>query len=145
MSNASKNILVWGTANPEGMSDSYNGVFLNRSEISDMIQQVRTANEAGNPIPVKIEHAGSALGHVVSAWENQGRLECVFELNEKMLEGSIGAEFIRTGVCKDLSLGYTMQVEQSRSGWISRKKNLNEISIVRKGARNKCHIHAFTS
>ena len=60
-------------------------------------------------------------------------------------EGSIGAEFVRTGVCKDLSLGYTVEMAQSKSGQIqSRQKRLNEISIVVKGARKRCNVHGVS-
>ena len=104
--------LVWGTANPEGMNDSYNGIYLNNQDISSMIEQVNEANVRQTPIPVKIEHTGVPLGHVVSAWENKGSLECVIQINEGVFEGSIGAEFVRSGICKDLSLGYTIDMEQ---------------------------------
>jgi hypothetical protein len=138
--------LVWGTANPEGLKDSYRGVYLNEGDVKSMVQQVRAANAAGGAgIPVKLEHTGVALGRVVSAWENRGTLECVLEINERVLEGSIGAEFIRTGICKDLSLGYTIDMEQSKTGGMqSRRKRLNEVSIVVKGARNKCKVHGIT-
>jgi hypothetical protein len=138
--------LVWGTANPEGLKDSYRGVYLNEGDVKSMVQQVRAANAAGGVgIPVKLEHTGVALGRVVSAWENRGTLECVLEINERVLEGSIGAEFIRTGICKDLSLGYTIDMEQSKTGGMqSRRKRLNEVSIVVKGARNKCKVHGIT-
>ncbi len=137
--------LVWGTANPEGLKDTYKGIYLNNSDIKSMIQQVSTANALGSSIPVKLEHTGVALGKVVSAWENRGTLECVLEINERVLEGSISAEFIRSGICKDLSLGYTVEMEQSSSGSIqSRKKKLNEISIVVKGARKRCNVHGFS-
>jgi hypothetical protein len=139
-----KNVLIWGTANPEGMSDEYKGIYLNHSDISEMIQQVRLANTDSTPIPVKLEHTGIDIGHVVSAWENKGTLECVLELNQRLLEGSIGAEFIRSGVCKDLSLGYTVEMQNSGNGKIiSKRKKLNEISLVKRGARKKCHIHGF--
>jgi hypothetical protein len=138
--------LVWGTANPEGLKDSYRGVYLNEGDIKSMVEQVRTANATGGQgIPVKLEHTGVPLGRVVSAWENRGTLECVLEINERVLEGSIGAEFIRTGICKDLSLGYTIDMEQSKTGVMqSRRKKLNEVSIVVKGARNKCKVHGIT-
>ena len=92
---------------------------------------------------MKLEHSGTSLGRVVSAWVNQGTLECVLEINEGLLEGSIGAEFVRTGVCKDLSLGYTVEMAQSKTtGQVSsRRKRLNEISIVVKGARQRCNVH----
>ena len=101
-----RSTLVWGTANPEGLKGSYSGVYLNTDDITSMVEQVRDANRSGNPIPVKLEHAGVSMGRVVSAWDSRGTLECVLEIDESVLEGSIGAEFLRTGVCKDLSLGY---------------------------------------
>ena len=141
-----KNTLVWGTANPEGLKDSYKGVYLNTSDIRNMVEQVASANVAGERIPVKLEHTGVPLGRVVSAWENQGKLDCVLELDEGVLEGSIGAEFVRTGICKDLSLGYTVTMEQSKNGPMqSRTKRLNEISIVVKGARKRCNVHGFSA
>jgi hypothetical protein len=141
-----KNTLVWGTANPEGLKDSYRGVYLNASDIRNMVEQVASANVAGERIPVKLEHTGVPLGRVVSAWENQGKLDCVLELDEGVLEGSIGAEFVRTGICKDLSLGYTVTMEQSKNGPMqSRTKRLNEISIVVKGARKRCNVHGFSA
>ena len=143
---SSKRSLVWGTANPEGLKDTYRGVYLNASDVTSMVEQVSEANVRGPGIPVKLEHSGVALGRVVSAWENRGTLECVLEIDEGVLEGSIGAEFVRTGICKDLSLGYTVEMAQSKTtGSVhSRRKKLNEISIVVKGARSKCNVHGIS-
>ena len=139
------NSLLWGTANPEGLKDSYRGVYLNASDIRSMVDQVSQANARGDSSPVKLEHSGIALGRVVSAWESRGTLECVLEINERVLEGSIGAEFVRSGVCKDLSLGYTVEMAQSGTGQVhARRKKLNEISIVVKGARQKCNVHGIS-
>jgi len=141
-----KNTLVWGTANPEGLKDSYRGVYLNAGDIRSMVEQVARANASGENIPVKLEHTGVPLGRVVSAWENKGKLDCVLEIDEGVLEGSISAEFVRTGICKDLSLGYTVTMEQSKNGPMqSRGKKLNEISIVVKGARKNCRVHGFSA
>jgi hypothetical protein len=138
--------LVWGTANPEGLKDTYRGLYLNTNDISSMIQQVGEANQRGDPIPVKLEHTGVNMGKVISAWENKGMMECVLEINEGVLEGSIGAQFLRSGICKDLSLGYTVEMEQSRAtGRIqSKRKKLNEISVVVKGARRHCNVHGIS-
>jgi hypothetical protein len=137
--------LLWGTANPEGLKDTYRGVYLNTSDIKSMVDQVAQANAQGSSIPVKLEHSGISLGRVVSAWESKGTLECVLEINERVLEGSIGAEFVRSGVCKDLSLGYTVEMAQSGTGQVqARRKKLNEISIVVKGARQKCNVHGIS-
>ena len=137
---------MWGTANPEGMKDSYRGVYLNRSDIAGMVEQVKAGNAAGAPIPVKLEHTGAPMVRVVSAWESGGRLECVLEVDENTFEGSIGSAFVQTGVCKDLSLGYTIDMEQSKGGkFESRRKRLNEVSMVVKGARHNCHVKGFSA
>jgi hypothetical protein len=136
--------LLWGTANPEGMLN-YEGVYLNQSDIADMIGQVNDANSRGEPMPVHVEHKGVSVGRVVTAWEHAGQLQCVLELNNRVLEGSIGSEFVRTGICKDLSMGYTLSLEQSDAGIKVGRKILKEISVVKKGARPRCHIHGVSS
>ena len=110
-----------------------------------MVTQVNAANSSGEPIPVHLEHKGIQLGHVVSAWEHNGTLQCVLELNERVLEGSISKEFVRSGIVKDLSLGYSVDMQQSKKHGIkTNNKILKEISMVKTGARRHCHIHAFS-
>ena len=123
---------------------NYQGVYLSAEDIQDMIDQVNSANKRGDPTPVHVEHKGVQVGRVVTVWEHQGKLECVLELNNKVLEGSIGSEFVRSGICRDLSLGYTVSLEQSDSGIKVGKKVLKEISVVKKGARPRCHIHGVS-
>ena len=135
--------LLWGTANPEGMQN-YKGIYLNEEDIQDMISQVESANSASSKIPVLVEHKGIEVGHVVSAWNHQGKLECVLALDNKVLEGSIGSEFVKSGICKDLSLGYDVSLENSKAGIRVGRKKLKEISIVKKGARPRCHIHGVS-
>lgn len=137
--------LLWGTANPEGMRD-YSGVYLSADDIRDMILQVDDSNRRGDPTPVHVEHKGVAVGRVLTAWEHNGALECVLALDDRVLEGSIGSEFVRSGICRDLSMGYTLSMEQSATGKVSvGKKRLREISIVKAGARPKCHIHGVSA
>ena len=136
--------LLWGTANPEGMQN-YEGIYLNQRDIHDMIDQVNKANKIGQNLPVLVEHKGIQVGKIVSAWEHQGKLECVLELNNRILEGSIGSEFVRSGICRDLSLGYNVSLEQSDAGIKVGQKILKEISIVKKGARPSCHIHGVSN
>ena len=140
MASSTVNTLLWGTANPEGMQN-YKGVYLSSEDIHDMIAQVNNANHRGDPTPVHVEHKGVQVGRVVTAWEHLGKLECVLELNNRVLEGAIGSEFVKSGICRDLSLGYTVSLEQSDSGIKVGKKVLKEISVVKKGARPSCHIH----
>ena len=138
--------LLWGTANPEGLSDTYNGIYLNNADIKDVVAQIEESNKSGVPVPVHVEHKGVAMGLVVSAWENNGKLECVLSLDNKVFEGTLGTEMGRSGMCKDLSLGYNVSMENSKSGGVRvKRKFISEISIVKKGARAKCHIHGVTS
>ena len=144
MASTERYTLLWGTANPEGLSN-YKGVYLNQEDIGDMIKQIDEANAGPQKVPVLVEHAGIAIGHVVSAWEHGGKMECVLALDNSVLEGSFGAEFVKAGVCKDLSLGYDLNIEQSKSGIKTGRKKIKEISIVKRGARPRCHIHGVSS
>ena len=139
----SSTTLLWGTANPEGMTN-YKGVYLSRDDITDMISQVDASNRRGEPYPVHVEHKGVPVGTVVTAWEHQGKLECVLALDNRVLEGAIGTEFVRTGITPELSMGYTVILENSDTGIRVGRKTLKEISIVRKGARPRCHIHGVS-
>jgi len=137
-------MLLWGTANPAGMDNKYQGIFLNKNDIQGMVQQVEAANKAQSRIPVHIEHKGVPVGHVVSAWAHNDTLQCVLQLNEEVFEGSIGSEFVRNGICNELSLGYAVDLHHSSTGMSAANKVLKEISVVKKGARNDCQIHAVT-
>lgn len=136
--------LLWGTANPEGMQD-YHSIYLNQQDISDVIGQINEAGARSKKIPVHMEHKGIEIGHVVSAWEHGGKLECVLALDNKVLEGSFGSEFVRQGIIKDLSLGYDVSLEHSGAGVKVGRVKIKEISIVKKGARPRCHIHGVSS
>jgi hypothetical protein len=134
-------LLVWGQANPEAMRDDYQGVYLNSQDMRDMIQQIDEAKAKGERIPVKIEHIGEHVGHVVSAWVHNNTLQCCLEIEHQTLESAIGQELIKKGLVSELSLGYLLDVQQSKDGrFNAKKKYLQEISLVKKGAREKCKI-----
>jgi len=137
-------LLLWGTANTEGMDNDYQGLFLNKDDIKSMVQQVETANRRGDAIPVHLEHKGVQVGKVVSAWAHKDTLQCVLQLDERVFEGSIGSEFVRKGICNELSLGYAVELQNSATGISAVRKNLKEISVVKKGARHHCQIHAVS-
>jgi len=137
-------LLLWGTANPEGMDNDYQGLFLNKDDIKSMVQPVETANRRGDAIPVHLEHKGVQVGKVVSAWAHKDTLQCVLQLDERVFEGSIGSEFVRKGICNELSLGYAVELQNSATGISAVRKNLKEISVVKKGARHHCQIHAVS-
>ena len=77
------------------------------------------------------------------AWESGGALQCVMEVDESTVEGAIAGGFVRDGVAADLSLGYSVDVQHTDDKLKAGAKKMIEISIVRKGARQGCHIHAY--
>ena len=134
-------MLLVGTCNPAGEGATYNGLYYKQDELQAMV-----ASGALKGIPIKTEHTGSDVGRVVSSFINgSGALQCVMEVDESIVEGSIAGGFVRDGIAADLSLGYTVDVQHSNDRLKVGHKNLLEISLVRKGARRGCHISAFES
>jgi hypothetical protein len=70
-------MLLCGTANPDGMSNEYLGIFLNTDDIKSMVRKVEDANSGSSPISVHLEHKGVQVGHIVSAWAHRDTLQCV--------------------------------------------------------------------
>lgn len=133
-------MLIWGTVNPEGEEDSYKGFYFTKKDLQEFV--------ANNDIvgkPVKIEHKGTDVGKVISSWLNsKGHLDCVLEVDENIFEGAVISNFLKEGLCSELSLGYVVDVKQSANKDISiHGKSVVEISIVKRGARDKCKIHGF--
>ena len=134
-------MYVWGTANPEGLADGYTGLFLTTKDIESVVR-----DNSMDGLPVKIEHKGVDVGRVVTAWHNDGKLDILLEVDEKIFEGNCVSRFVRNQVCTDLSIGYnvSLQFSESTQKYETLKKTFNEISIVRSGARERCHIHGYT-
>lgn len=132
--------LAWGTVTPAGEGDDYKGFYLTARDISKCLE-----NDEMRDVPVKIEHKGAAVGKVVSAWRNsKGQMDCVLEVEQGILEGAIVSKFMDEGLCRELSLGYMVDVCNSTSGVRVSNKRIVEVSIVKKGARDNCFIHGFT-
>jgi hypothetical protein len=134
-------MFVWGTANPQGEGDGYNGLFLTADDIKEAVR-----DKSLEGLPVKIEHKGIAVGKVVTAWDNNGKLDILVDVNEKILEGNVVSRFVRNKICNDFSLGYTVGLAFSETlqTYKPAQKKFNEVSIVRAGAREQCHIHGYS-
>ena len=134
-------MFIWGTANPEGLSNEYNGLFLTTKDIQDVVR-----DSSMDGLPVKIEHKGIDVGKVVTAWHNAGKLDILLEVNENFFEGDCVSRFVRDHVCKDLSIGYNvaLQFSDTTQKYEPLRKTFNEVSIVRKCAMSECHIHGYT-
>lgn len=134
-------MLVWGTVNPVGEGENYRGFYLTRQDITKCVAEKEMVNK-----PVRIEHKGSDVGRVVSVWQNsRGQMDCLLELNQANLESAVISKFIGQGLCKELSLGYMVDVQNSATGITATNKKIVEVSIVKKGARENCFIHGYSA
>jgi hypothetical protein len=133
-------MLVFGTANPEGEDDAHRGVYLRRCDIETLIR-----TNALHGKPVKIEHTGCPVGHIVSAWKNGNKLDCVLKINDDSIDSMFAQEFIKNRMCPELSLSYAVTMQNSADGLTGGKKDFIEVSLVRSGARKDCHIHGFSA
>jgi hypothetical protein len=132
-------MLVYGTANPDGEDDNFKGVFLRKEDIASLV-----STNALHKLPVKIEHTGEPVGEIVSAWKNGEKLDCVMRINDNSIDSMFAREFIKSRTCPELSLSYTVTMQNSKEGLKGERKELIEVSIVRKGARPDCTIHGFS-
>ena len=122
-------MLICGIANPRGEEDLYNGLHLKDSEIDEIIGE-----RAMVGVPVKIEHKGIGIGRVISAFKDgEGCLNCVMEIEDKEIEGAIAQEWINV-----VDINQSQPTSRLSAG----KKKVLEVSIVRKGARQGCHIYS---
>lgn len=134
-------MLVYGTCNPEGENNFYNGLYLTDKEIRSMVNSREL-----HGIPVKTEHKGSDVGKIVSTYiGDQNELKCLLDIDDKSFDGGLAAGFVRDNIACELSLGYTVDVRHTENSRLKAgKKNVLEVSLVRKGARNGCQITMYT-
>ena len=133
-------MLVMGVCNPAGEQNSYNGLYFTGGELSELVSSGSLLGR-----PVKAEHTGGSLGQIVSSFvDDRGKLNCVMKLDDSV-EGAIAAGLVRDGIASELSLGYSVDVAHSEQGKTLQagKKQVLEVSLVRKGARDACYITAF--
>ena len=131
-------MLLMGVCNPAGEKDEYNGLYFTDKELRQLEGNL-------NNIPVKAEHKGDELGKIVSSFVyDEGRLQCLMRLNDSV-EGAIAQGLVKNGIASELSLGYSVDVEHSNNGnkLHTKSKKVMEVSLVRKGAREKCYVLAY--
>lgn len=132
-------MLIMGICNPRGEGSDYNGLYFTNDELHTLVSSQQLLH-----LPVKTEHCGDSIGTIVSAHVNpHGQLQCVMELDEKKNTSSVVSGFIRDGVATELSLGYVVDVSHSNEKLKAGEKRVMEVSVVKKGAREGCHILAY--
>lgn len=139
MTASPEDMLVSGVCNPPGEENGYNGLYLTRDELRRVVGQ-----GSMHDLPVMAEHSGSAVGRVISSFiDSNGQLNCVMQIEENSLPAHLTRDFIRKGIAADLSLGYTVDIQNRDDRLHAAEKKIVEVSIVRKGARSGCHITAY--
>ena len=123
-------MLLHCTVNPQGEGDEHNGVLLRERDIDSLASSGAMLNK-----PVKIEHVGSPIGHVVSAWKHDGKLDCVLRIDNNSIDSIFAQEFIKSRRCPEVSLSYSVSMEHSETGVKGGVKEVLEVSLVKKGAR----------
>ena len=77
-------MLVYGTCNPEGYGDeNYEGLYLTEADIRNITPKMQG-------IPVKIEHRGTDVGTVVSAWMHEVCEEGIYFMDLELLPVTFG-------------------------------------------------------
>jgi hypothetical protein len=128
-----------GVCNPAGEDDAYNGLYMTQSELARVVSDSKMRG-----IPVKTEHAGSEVGRVLTSFlDAGGNLHCVMELGKTSLPACLAQGFVRDGLALDLSLGYTVDIQNTDNSLQAVEKRIVEVSLVRRGARRGCHITAY--
>ena len=132
-------MLLMGICNPTGEKDTYNGLYMTESELSRVVHDSKMRG-----IPVKTEHASSEVGRVLTSFlDANGNLNCIMELSKSSLPACLAQGFVRDGLALDLSLGYTVDIQNTENNLQAMQKKIVEVSLVRKGARRGCHITAY--
>ena len=95
--------------------------------------------------PVKVEHCGPSVGTVVHAWKNGAKgLDCILQIDRTgSLDGSVIASLVNDRCARELSLGYRVRMDMSDASSTHLEKEVVEVSIVKRGMRPDCRIHAF--
>ena len=66
----------------------------------------------------------------------QGRMDVLMQIDGTHIEGAMGKEFVKRGICPELSLGYHVTMSRSPAGFLkASNKKVVELSLVRQGAR----------
>ena len=83
-------MLLLGICNPAGEGATYNGLYYKQDELASMV-----ADGCLHDVPVKQEHSGGDVGRVVSSFvRSDGALQCVMEVDDSTVEGSIAVHVL---------------------------------------------------
>ncbi len=134
-------MLVCGQVNPPPLGDGYNGFYF--SESDDLAGKAKTLKGT----PLRVEHNDKThVGQVLQGWTDAstGAMWALAEIDTSNLPGAVTAAAVERGVFGEFSLGYTAKMNRNIiTGKLNvQDKQIMELSIVKKGAREGCLIQA---
>jgi hypothetical protein len=137
-------MLICGQVNPAPIQDSdYHGVyFASRDDLEG-----KTRRLSGTPL--RVEHNGTLhVGQVLQGWmdKSTGTAWALAEIDVSSVQGALTAAAVQQGAFKEFSLGYSSKIRRNpQTGKLeASEKEINELSIVKSGARPNCVIAAHT-
>jgi len=130
-------MLVCGQVNPPPVEE--NGVYFS---VQDNFEDKAKALQG---LPLRVEHNSKChVGKVISGWvcPSNGSMWALAEIDTKQFGGAVAAAAVEKGCFKEFSLGYKTKMEWNPADRTieCKKKEILELSIVKKGARDGCQI-----
>jgi len=129
-------VLGFGCVHPVGESDTYDGLYFKQNEMQQLAKDLVDK-------PLCIEHIPHDVGKICHAWvgSKKPELYALFDTS-KDFTGCFASNLINKGLCKDLSLGHNVTIDEKSTSVVG--KHPVEVSICEKGARPDTHIYAFS-
>lgn len=92
-------------------------------------------------VPLQVEHAAGRVGEVVSSWKGaDGALKCLVRTDPSTFDGLVAGRLLAAGHAPEVSLGTEVDIDRERAE-VTRKE-VKELSLVRRGARQGTVVHA---
>ena len=132
-------MLLCGQVNPPPLGSDYNGFYF--SESDNLAEKARSLKGT----PLRVEHNDKThVGQVLQGWTDSstGAMWALAEIDTSYLGGAVTAAAVEQGLYGEFSLGYKALMKKNKdTGELDVfKKEIIELSIVRKGARENCKI-----
>lgn len=129
-------VLGFGCVHPVGESDTYDGLYFKQNEMEQLAKDLVDK-------PLCIEHVPHDVGKICHAWvgTKKPELYALFDTSNDFT-GCFANNLIDKGLCKDLSLGHNVTIDEQSTTVV--EKHPVEVSICEKGARPDTHIYAFS-
>ena len=142
----SESSYIIACCHPPGESKDYVGLFYRDCEFDELAKQLVDK-------PLLFNHEESVpLGKVVSAWTESPtpgsaqprQVFALCEIDDSTMNGALAKRGIDREVLQDVSIGHTCKIDYSSDVRTVAAKDITELSICERGAREKTHIYGVS-